>query len=177
MFLINRGERTIFNNQQFRNLIVKPTLEALAHYSPEAENLLVMVMAHESNGGTYLRQVGGPALGIYCMEPETHNDLWKNFLLPKVKRDKSPVDSLIEGISSIMGWTHFIWQRPSSGYLFDLKYATAMARIFFLQIPAPIPSDLVALSEYAKFYWNTPAGKATAHDYLQAYKRFEGISS
>ena len=36
--------------------------------------------AVESRMGTYLRQIGGPALGIWQVEPATHLDCWDNWL-------------------------------------------------------------------------------------------------
>ena len=65
----------MLNIAQFRDLIVKSTLNDLLLYSEDAEELLVFTCAVESLGGTYLQQVKGPALGIYQMEPVTYNDI------------------------------------------------------------------------------------------------------
>jgi hypothetical protein len=57
-----------------------------------------------------------------------------------------------------------------------MKFASQMARIFFLPNREPIPKDIEDLSRYAKKYWNVD-GKATAEQYLGAYYRMEGIKS
>ena len=49
--------------------------------SQEAENLLMGTAAQESALGEYIRQLGnGPALGIFQMEPETFDDIVRNYL-------------------------------------------------------------------------------------------------
>jgi hypothetical protein len=62
------------NPKQLRELVIRPVLEYLhpdIPYSHEAEDLLMMIAAHESHLGEYVKQVQGPALGIYQMEPDT----------------------------------------------------------------------------------------------------------
>lgn len=66
-----------------RDLIIRPTLVEMGHYSPAAEALLLGTAAHESHGGRYLSQIRGPARGIYQMEPATHDDLWRHYLPPR----------------------------------------------------------------------------------------------
>ena len=69
----------MIDNKQLRECIIKPTLDSLQMYSQAAEELLVFTCACESLGGTYLKQVKGPALGIYQMEPATYQDIWENY--------------------------------------------------------------------------------------------------
>src|SRR3546814_18753812 len=63
--------------------VIRPTLEKLDLYSPAAANLLLGTALTESTigGATCLVQKGGPALGIYQIEPATHLDCWRNFLV------------------------------------------------------------------------------------------------
>ena len=75
----------MFNNLQFRQLIIQPVLRAIYLYSQEAEDLLVGTCAQESRGGTYLFQEGtNPdlyaslqknilAVGVYQMQSATHH--------------------------------------------------------------------------------------------------------
>ena len=153
----------MLNNIQFRDLIVKPTLEDIGLYSPEAENLLIMTMAHESNGGEYLEQYPtGPALGVFQMEKGTFNDLWDRYLADKY-----------DLVRKIMTACNLFHEPVAEEMIDDLALATAMARIYYLRVREPIPSDLDEMAAYAKKYWNTELGKATATDYLSAYLRFE----
>ncbi len=150
----------MFNSKQFRQLILQPTLKEMNLWSKEAEDLLCMVMAWESEGGTYLAQINGPAIGIFMMQPSTHDDIWENFLSKHTMWQDIAI---------------FRYHDQPYEMISNLEYATAMARVFFLRIKEPIPKDLDSLSAYAKKYWNTEKGKATPEDYLQAYHKFEGI--
>lgn len=162
------------NAKQFRELIVRPTLKYLEPeipYSTEAEDLLVMTAAHESHLGTYLKQVNGPALGVYQMEPATHTDIWENFL---EYRDKLAwvVDDLL---------TERLDEDYSDSLVFDLRYATAMARVHYYRDKEAIPKEkdyptrseyIDALGAYAKRVYNTELGKATANQYVKDYLKY-----
>ena len=162
------------NAKQFRELIVRPTLKYLEPeipYSTEAEDLLVMTAAHESHLGTYLKQVNGPALGVYQMEPATHADIWENFL---EYRDKLAwvVDDLL---------TERLDEDYSDSLVFDLRYATAMARVHYYRDREAIPKEkdyptrseyIDALGAYAKRVYNTELGKATANQYVKDYLKY-----
>lgn len=158
----------MFNAKQFRNVVVNPSLNLINLWSQEAEDLLVMVMAHESNGGEFLVQKDGPALGIYQMEPATFNSIWSKTLYSG--DDKYKIIA-----SKIMLACNFIKAPDASEMVTNLRFATMMARIFFLRNREPIPTDLDMMSVYAKKYWNTEHGKASAQNYLAAYCRFEKI--
>src|SRR5690348_16020572 len=108
----------MINASQLREFIIKPVLYDLVLDSVDAEELLLFTCANESDGGTYLKQIHGPALGIYQMEPETYNDIWQNYI-----RNKSALNLKMV--------THFNCNFvPSEERLiYDLKFATAMARI------------------------------------------------
>ena len=73
----------MLNYIQLKELIIIPTLHDLVSFSDDAVQLLLFTCAVESDGGTYLKQLKGPALGIYQMEPETHNDIWQNYIKSK----------------------------------------------------------------------------------------------
>ncbi len=155
----------MFNPTQFRELIIRPVLGKLALWSQEAEDLLIMTAAHESNLGEYLKQLGpGPALGVFQMEKGTFNDLWDRFLNQKPKL----VDRIMK--------TCNLREKPAAEEMIDdLNLATCMARVYFLRVRQPIPTDLDQMAAYAKKYWNTELGKATPEDYLAAYLRFENL--
>lgn len=156
----------MINAFQFRELILRPVLREMDSWSESAENLLVMTMAHESNGGEYLEQTNhGPAWGIYQMEKGTFNDLWERYLSEKP-----------DLVKKIMDVCNLKTQPKAEEMAEDLALATAMARVYYLRIREPIPEDLDAMSVYAKKYWNTEQGKATAIEYLSAYLRFQRIS-
>lgn len=157
----------MFDAKQLRDCVIKPALESIDLYSEQAENLLVMIAAHESSGGTYLKQVAGPALGIYQLEPDTYYSLWSRFLN---SNDKCRVLA-----SKILLACNYTKQPDAIELITNLKFATMMTRVFFLPMREAIPIDIPALAVYAKRYWNTNLGKATPEKYEAAYYRFNKI--
>ncbi len=148
---------------QLRELIIVPSLNLMRLYSLEAIELLMFTAAVESQGGTYLKQVKGPALGIYQMEPRTHNDIWQNFL-----RNRTD-------ICYILSANFLVPQMPDENRLiYDLYYATALCRIFYLRCPSNLPDakDVNSIWEYYKNYYNTSAGKAKKDKSIQAYQDY-----
>jgi len=164
----------MYNESQLRLLIIRPTLLVLGLHSPEAEELMIGTCAHESLGGTYLKQVSGIALGAWQMEPSTHNDIWKSYL----PNQTFIVNKLIDycklrdslGRDALTGLS-----RPDPNMMiYHLRYACAMARIHYHRKPEPIPKDLDAQALYYKLYWNTKLGKATPEQYIEHYLAFVG---
>lgn len=148
---------------QFRSLIVEPVLSKLRLYSKNAEELLTFTCAAESLGGTLLVQIKGPALGIYQMEPNTYTDIWVNFI--RARNQLATLMSLHFGCNKIPDIQRLIY---------DLHFATAMARIHYLRAPGNIPDakDTDALWDYYKKYYNTPKGKAKKEDAINKYLAF-----
>lgn len=146
----------------FRKEIVQPTLKSIAMHSDAAENLLVGTAVQESRL-TFLRQIGGgPALGVYQIEPATRQDIYVNWL--KYRPDvRDRVNRL-----------------AASGAMFDdqlvfnLAYATAIARLVYYRQPDPLPAadDIDGLAGYWKQHFNTPLGKGTAAEFAENYRRF-----
>lgn len=145
---------------QFRELVVRPTLDSLGLWSPSAEALVLGTAIHESRL-TYLRQNGGgPALGLYQIEPATHADLYRNYL------DLRP-----EFKERARRWLAS-WPDPHSQLATNLAYATAICRLLYHRVPALLPAagDIDALAAYWKAHYNTPAGKGTAAEWARHFR-------
>src|ERR1043166_5338472 len=69
------------NPKHFRLYVVRPTLHNIDLWSVAAEELLMFTAAHESHMGEFLQQENGPAIGVFQVEPATHNWIWQDFLL------------------------------------------------------------------------------------------------
>lgn len=152
----------MIDSTQLREYVIRPVLKNLDLHSSAAENLLVMIAAHESKMGTYMRQLGGgPAAGIYQMEGSTAMDVWRY-----VDERRDDEDWYYQ-LSDMEGETPL-----RDSLTWDMGYQTALARIYLYRFPEPLPEadDLEGLAKYAKKYWNTTAGAATPSDYLEAYK-------
>ena len=154
----------MINPYHLRDLVIMPTLQYLEpeiEYSDAAVELLMMTAAHESKLGTYLKQLEGPARGIYQMELVTEKDIISNYL-----KYRDPL------MMRVMGISHRHYREMNEiAMIANLTYATAMARVHYYRDPMPIPDveDKIELANYCKRVWNTSHGKATSRQYYDAY--------
>ncbi len=139
---------------QFRRLVIRPALQAIGLCSPAAERLLLGTALTES-GLRHLHQVRGPALGIFQIEPATHADVWANYLAYR--------ENLAGRVASLAS------EQPRLDQLvWNLAYATAIARLIYYRRPEPLPAadDLAGLARYWKAHFNTALGAGSAEDFL-----------
>ena len=157
----------MINAKQFREIIIQPVLDFLGSKSIEEENCLVMTMAHESKGCTYITQLdGGPAFGPYQMQKGTFNDLFRYI------NESNP-----RAVNKLCGFCNYITKPFAEDMQHDLRLATYMACWYYMcRAPKEIPANLKLLAQYVKQYWNTPEGKATPGEYYLDYCIFEGIT-
>lgn len=149
-----------FQPYQLRELI-REVLEMMGEKPENMDNaveLLMLTAAAESQLGSYIEQVGGPALGIFQMEPATERDIYENYLKYRddekafVKRFKLPVYSALNLKANLI-------------------YQIIMARIHYKRDSKPIPSkdNTTNLAKYYKRVWNTHRGAATISGAVAAY--------
>ncbi len=155
----------MINPEQLRSLI-KDTLEIILPEmnSPEAVELLMMTAAQESFCGTYLQQLhGGPALGIFQMEPVTYRCLFNNYL----QYDPEIIHRL-ESFFTVHEGNFNIQMRG------DIPYQIVIARLNYRRKPGNIPKawETLQLAEYYKKYWNTHLGAATIPEVLHNYDKY-----
>ena len=133
-------------------------------WSEDVENLLMGTCAQESALGRYREQLGGgPALGIFQMEPNTFNDIIKNYLAHKTKLKYAILNAL--GVSSLNDLTvEMLIDNDEAAIIF--------ARLHYLRVKESIPHSLPAQAAYYKKYYNTPLGKATEEEYIRNYHRY-----
>lgn len=143
--------------------LIASVLKELNLHSDNAVNLLMGTAAQESHLGRYRKQLGGgPALGIFQMEPATFDDIVKNYL-----RYKPELAARIERVARI---SRFKAEDLENNDLL----ATCMARVHYLRVREAIPSDLEGWARYWKRYYNTLLGKGTEEEFIANYKRFVG---
>lgn len=150
------------DSKQLRLYVVRPALQAIGLWSPTAENLVLGTGIVESKL-TYLKQLGaGPALGLFQMEPFTHNDIWRTTLWGKELGMK--VGNLIRP------WGSTSYPDPAE-MISNLNYAAAMCRVHYRRIRAPLPgNEPEGLAGYWKQYYNTPLGAGTVEKALPAFR-------
>lgn len=138
--------------------VIRPTLQAIGLWSMAAENLLLATCAHESRFGYFLKQRDGPALGIFQIEPATHQDIWRNYLAYR--------PALAAKIKSLTNDNN---RHPNDNELItNLAYATAITRIIYYRVSAPLPSAFAIEKQaiYWKKYYNTHQGKGSVADFI-----------
>jgi hypothetical protein len=153
------------NAQQLHDHIIKPTLEYMGgnYYSKDAAFLLLCTAAIESNCGEYIKQINGPALGVFQMEPKTHDDIWEN------------CDALFDG-GKIQNIACVFYSLAPMGKCGDEAltsapmYSCAIARLKYSMDAAPLPdrNDIKAVYEYYKRIYNTEGGASTYEKFLSA---------
>jgi len=150
--IITEGEPedgVAFDRKQFRDLIVR-VLDAHGLGGDAAVNLLLGTAAVESRFGTFLRQLsGGPAVGVFQMEPATFN--WLRDL-----------------------YQHLLGSRHAREMEADLALAIVAARLRYRVVREALPpaDNVQAQARYWKRYYNTHRGAGSEADYIRQYRRF-----
>lgn len=146
---------------------ITKALQSMELYSLGAAHLLLGTCGIESNYGQETVQTGGgPALGIYQMEPNTLASLWNNFV-----RYRPPLLQKIRTASDLQDLTITV---PDAKLLvINIQFATAMCRVKYLDcpgdIPQPGPDYATRLAAYYKQYYNTLAGACTIERATQVF--------
>ncbi len=128
--------------------------------SPEAVHWLVSVAAHESHMGKYRKQINGPALGIFQMEPHVIVDVQRNVLsLQKYAKLRWHIQSIAGSIQE------------------NDEKAILFARAQMLRFPEPFPfeEDRQGQAELWKKRWNTEAGRGTIGKFLRDNERLNPV--
>lgn len=145
--------------------VISPTLKIL-DLPPDqkdsfkaATQLLLGTAMQESECGTWLHQISGPAVGVWQMEPATAYDLFRWI---------NGRPELVTVMHAFALDTQMNTPEEMAG---NLYLACAMARIYYYRIPEPLPpaDDIPAQAAYYKRYYNTPAGAATVAQYMQGW--------
>lgn len=143
--------------------IVKLSLLAIGQWSPAAEDLLLGTALQES-GLRARRQDGGPALGLWQMEPATHDDIWETFLL--ILPSRAPLAASVRGLldpGDAMGRR----VPPAAVLEHSDRYACAMARLKYFRSPRPLPElgDIAGYAAYWKEIYNA-GGRGTEAEFI-----------
>jgi len=137
---------------------VNDTLLKFGYHSVDAENLILGTIAQESAYGKYRKQLGnGPALGICQMEPNTFNDIIKNYL------HYHP--DVTEKIKAVC---HVNILVPADLVSND-RLAVCMCRVHYLRVAEKMPVTIEGYAAYWKRYYNTIKGKGTEAEFIRNY--------
>ena len=165
---VSQGEEMI-NPIDLKVLVIEPTLNEMVPIwgegvaKPAAVNLILGTIFQESVIGneSRLKQVGGPALGILQIEPNTHKDIWDNYLA--FKPDKA---SFVRSVAR--QHTDDLDQE----LIANIPYAVVIARIKYwrrsFEWPAD-PNDIQALGKIWDTQYNANPDHGFPEDFLRAF--------
>lgn len=145
------------------NEIINPACKELGLYSVDAAFLLLGTCAQESHLGKYRRQIGGPALSIFQIEPATEHDVWYNFLRYHPKFIPLMGDEMPEKLDNDLLFNNDI-------------YAAKIARLIYYRVSEKLPdhNNVQEMARYWKKYYNTPKGKGTEAQFIKSYEKYIG---
>ena len=149
---------------QFKDLIIRVT-EAQDLCSEVSTNLILGTCAKESAFGTYLRQKGGgPALGIFQMEPDTERDIWVNYLYSGRAAKRKAIYE-ISGVRSYNNARAMEW---------NIAYGICMCRLHYRRIAEPFPmaDDIESLGWYWDTHYNRNPLKGTVKQFMDTYRKY-----
>jgi hypothetical protein len=150
------------------DLIIRPALSGISLGGEAAVQLLAGTCAQESGMGSNLKQVSGPALGLFQIEPATHADIHNNYL-----RFHSDLASKIYSVCG-MAWQNIGTIPWDELLVYNLRYAACMARVKYYRTSAPLPAlnDIEGQANYWKTIYNTAGGAGETNDYLASYVKY-----
>lgn len=148
----------------FRSSVLVPVLSRIGTWTLAAEELMLGTAIQESLCLSHRRQIGGgPALGYFQMEPSTHDDIWANYLNYR--------HTLSNNVASFLS-------SPTANKYLELenndKYAAAMARVHYMRVSTPLPSqgNTASQANYWKQHYNTPLGKGKPQEYIDKWNKY-----
>lgn len=151
--------------KQLLELIITPTHNRMGgnYQSDSADLLSLCTAAIESDCGHYIKQVNGPALGPWQMEPDTHADIWFYCDALTSFTEENQTDVVEQMIVFSLSE-----ECIDSDLIDSPKYACAMSRLKYSMDPSPLPevtgnrkTDERNFYNYYKRVYNTELGKST----------------
>ena len=153
---------------QIRSLVIRPALTKINLWSRSAEEL-VLGTAIVEGGLTYLKQHGeGPALGLWQVEPATHDDLYTNYVHYRPDLGMALAELRAAGASM------------DDNLAANLLYGAAVCRLICYRRPEPLPEagDIEGQAAFWKQHYNTPFGAGTVSKYVYKVQKAlkEGVA-
>lgn len=143
--------------RELSDYVIRPTLEYLNQYSPEAEALLLGIAASQSELGSALHDRRGH--GLYCIREPRHTALWDHYLA-----QDPDLASQVRGLAS----QHAFLCSPHMELTVNLRYATAIAWLLVLEqkIRIPATDDLLGM---ARIWRQTFEPQGRLRDFTHAW--------
>ena len=129
--------------------------------SKNARMLMLATAAIERNCGYYIKQINGPAHGIWQMEPDTEQDIWDNCDALRDQNFFNTINFLENGCGE-----------GNQELIISPLYACAIARLKYAMDPNPLPphNEIFEIYRYYKRIYNTESGASTFDKFKAAWK-------
>ena len=147
--------------KQLRESIIKVLTKFNMKVTNNIVNLLVGTACVESDCGKYIKQVKGPACGIFQIEPNTAKDILDNYI------------NYRENLKDIHNKLFNIYLTLEENLCYNLAYSIFMCRVFYLRIKEPIPESMIDQAKYWKKYYNTHLGRGTEQLYINKVEKLD----
>jgi len=141
--------------EDFHLEIVRPVLDHLDMGGIWAERLVVGTALAETQL-RHFKQINGPALGFYQIEPNTFQDIYYRYLKTKRTDLKAKVDLLLAPSPE-----------PMQQLITNLAFATAICRIKYWMSPHPVGDSLDDLALIYKNVYNSSLGKGSEEKFIR----------
>ena len=148
--------------------VISPTLGALKMRSWQAEQIVLGTAIAESNLESLYQIGGGPARGLWQIEPFTARDVLRRYLGLRIDlrlRLKKAVYPL-GGMAWLANWSDDDLSRALRS---NLALGAAVCRLIYLWVPEPIPDTLEGQAAYWVEHYNK-GGAATVEHYIAAWE-------
>lgn len=169
--------------KHYQDSIINPVLLAMGgrFYSRDASILLCAILCHESARGRWVAQLeGGPAAGLFQIEPTTARDIIHRYLFQKRPDLKEQIDiGFLSHFSSPVNWPADTPNALRSACLRDRFLNVVLARLKLAMDPKslpkisgqPIETAIESAYRYYKRIYNSPGGDAELHEFKRDFPR------
>ena len=161
------GESDLIDQKQIKE-IIKSTLEDIDLYSEDALNLIYNTGLVESRY-MYLKQIKGPAKGLFQCESWVAVDICNNYL--KYRKD------LMKKVARAcnLEWKYFLEPKESDWQFIlttNIAAQIIMCRLHWRRVPKPLPKTLEDQAYQWKKYYNSSKGKGSVEKFMEIVHKY-----
>ena len=154
------------NKSQIKD-IIQDTLKKIDLYSKEAEHFIYNTGLVESRY-EYLKQIKGPARGMWQCEPWVAVDICKNYLKYR--------ESLMKKVAKACKLEWYFFLEPTDEdweHILTTNIAAqiVICRLHYRRVPKPLPKTIEEQASQWKMYYNTSKGKGTVEKFIDMVKK------
>ena len=161
------GESDLLDQKQIKE-IIKSTLKDIDLYSEDAVDLIYNTGLVESRY-MYLKQIKGPARGLFQCESWVAVDICKNYLKYR--------ESIMKKVAKAckLEWKYFLdpkeeeWEKILTT---NIVAQIAMCRLHYRRVPKPLPKTIKEQASQWKTYYNSSKGKGTVEKFIEIVNKY-----